>query len=131
MFFTVFEGRDPNSLEENFDSTSQEDDGTLWKFNTSYHLNDDILVFFTYSEGFRLGAGNGIGLCPEDIPDNQFQCALPDEFEYVPDQTQNYELGLRSTWLDQRLTFNGALFYIEWIDHGISSVSCALDRFEI
>jgi iron complex outermembrane receptor protein len=123
LLFTVFEGRDPNSVEENFDETSQADDGTLWKFNTSYDINDDMMIFFTYSEGFRLGAGNGIGLCPDEIPDDQFQCALPNEFEYVPDETQNYEIGLRTSWLDQRLTVNGAVYYIEWSEPQLSSTT--------
>ena len=57
-----------------------------------------------------------VGLCPVPLPDNQISCAQPDEFEYFPDETQNYEIGLRSTWLDQRLTLNGAVYYIDWSD---------------
>ena len=108
---------------DDFDSTSQEDDGTLFKFNTSYDFTDDMMAYFTYSEGFRLGAGNGIGLCPDPIPPGQGLCALPDEFEYFPDETKNYELGLRSIWLDQRLTLNGAIYYIDWTDPQLDSVT--------
>ena len=108
---------------DDFDSASQEDDGTLFKFNTSYDFTDDMMAYFTYSEGFRLGAGNGIGLCPDPIPPGQGLCALPSEFEYIPDETQNYELGLRSTWLDQRLTLNGAVYYIEWSDPQLDSTT--------
>ena len=120
---TVFFGDPQDQILEDFDSTKQEDDGSLVKFNTSYDFTDDMMGYFTYSEGFRLGAGNGIGLCPEDIPDNQSQCALPDEFEYVPDETKNYELGIRTTWLDQTLTANGAIYYIDWSDPQLNSTT--------
>ena len=61
---------------------------------------------------------------PADLePGAQVSCALPDEFAYDPDETQNYELGLRTTWLDQRLTLNGALYYIEWQDPQLASTT--------
>src|SRR5262249_35205429 len=35
----------------------------------------------------------------------------------------NYELGLRSQWLDRRLTFNGAVYHIDWKDPQLASVT--------
>ncbi|MEH6584713.1 MAG: TonB-dependent receptor [Halioglobus sp.] len=122
---TVFYGRTPSdaiNLEAN--PISQEDDGTLFKFNTSYHFTDDLMAYFTYSEGYRIGAANGVALCPPDLEnDSQIVCAQPDEFAYDADETKNYEIGLRSTWLDNRLTVNGALFYIDWIDPQLASTT--------
>ncbi len=109
--------------DDDFDRSAQEDDGTLFKFNTSYDFTDDMMGYFTYSEGFRLGAGNAISLCPDPIPEGQGLCALPNEFEYFPDETQNYELGLRSTWLDGTLTLNGAVYYVDWSDPQLDSVT--------
>lgn len=120
---TLYFGDAPDSIVLEFDSTAQEDDGTLFKFNTSYDFTDDVMAYFTYSEGFRLGAGNAVGLCPVPLPDNQIICAQPEEFEYFPDETQNYEIGLRSTWLDQRLTLNGAVYYIDWSDPQLASTT--------
>jgi iron complex outermembrane receptor protein len=114
---TVFGGAPEDAINLEFQTAGQEDDGTLFKFNTSYDFTDDIMGYFTYSEGYRIGAGNGIALCPEDLePGAQVACAQPDEFAYDPDETQNYELGLRTSWLDQRLTLNGAVYYIDWKD---------------
>ena len=53
----------------------------------------------------------------------QIICALPDEFQYFPDTTTNYEVGLRSQWADGRLTLNGALYYIDWQDPQLASVT--------
>lgn len=123
---TTFFGRTPDdAIILEFDTTVQEDDGSLFKFNTSYDFSDDVMAYFTYSEGFRLGAGNGLGLCDPNDEGNQSVCATPDEFEYIPDETQNYEIGLRTTWLDQRLTLNGAAYYIEWSDPQLDSSTVA------
>jgi iron complex outermembrane recepter protein len=79
---------------------------TVLKFNTRYHLTDDRMMYFTYSEGFRLGGNNSqraanTGLIP---------------LTYGPDTLTNYEAGLKSEWLDNRLQLNVSLFYMEWED---------------
>ncbi|MBL8548814.1 MAG: TonB-dependent receptor [Hyphomonadaceae bacterium] len=65
---------------------------------------DDILVYYTYSEGFKAGAGqNG-------APDaNSGWISLIVD----PEEIQNHEAGFRSTWADGRLTFNVAAFTYE------------------
>lgn len=98
-----------------FDANNDaKDDGTLFKFNTSYAVNDDVNVYATISEGFRLGGSNGIAPCPDVIPDQQTLCALPDEQNFSPDTTTNYEMGVKSTLMDGRLTLNGSLFLLDW-----------------
>lgn len=118
---------------------AQEDDGSLLKFNTSYAINDDVNVYLTVSEGFRIGGSNGGGPCPEFDPNAaQGNCnlapgqqfgpgpndfALFDERAFGPDTTRNFEIGAKTTWLDGALTLNGALFYIEWEDNQLSSAT--------
>ncbi len=124
IFRTVYDGEDPNSLVLDFEDNSQEENGSLFKFNTSYQFTDDIMGYFTYSEGYRLGAGNGIALCPEFLdPNQQFACAQPDELDYEPDETQNYEVGVRTTWLDNQLTLNGAIFFVDWNQPQLASTT--------
>lgn len=124
LLFTVFDGRDPDSVVLDFEKDTQDDDGTLFKFNTSYDLSDEAMIYFTYSEGYRIGASNGVAPCPDTIPpDSQFACALPGEVAYVPDETQNYELGWRTTWMDNSLVFNGAVYYIDWKDPQLASTT--------
>lgn len=122
---TVFFGDPPDSIELDFgDPSIQKESGTLFKFNTSYRFSDDVLGYFTFSEGYRIGASNGIPLC-EDDGEQQTICTTPEEFEYLPDTTQNYEIGLRSQWLDGRLTLNGALYYIDWQDPQLTSATAS------
>lgn len=117
----------------------QSDDGTLFKFNASYDFTDDVLGYFTISEGYRTGASNGVGQCAAFDPTaTQGACALApgqqfgpnagdiaqfDERQYGPDQTTNYELGFKSTLADGDLTLNGALYFVEWTDPQLSSAT--------
>jgi iron complex outermembrane recepter protein len=124
LFNTIANGAGPDEINLELQPTTLDDSGTLFKFNTSYRFNDDALGYFTISEGYRFGAGNGIAPCPNPLPANQqLICALPDEFQYFPDKTTNYELGLRSQWADGRLTLNGALYYIDWQDPQLASAT--------
>ena len=123
-----------------FDSDlGQSDDGFLYKFNLAYEVNPDILTYLTVSEGYRIGNSNGLGPCPAFDPNaTQGSCALApgqqfgpnpgdvaqfDERQYGPDQTTNYEIGAKTTWLDGDLTVNGALFFVEWTDPQVSSAT--------
>ena len=120
-------------------SLSQADDGFLYKFNLSYDVTDDIMIYGTVSEGYRIGDSNGLGACDAFDPNaSQGACALApgqqfgpnpgdvavfDEREYGPDQTTNYEIGAKTEWFDGDLTLNGALYFVEWTDPQLSSAT--------
>jgi outer membrane receptor protein involved in Fe transport len=83
------------------DQASSED-GDVVKLNATYHFDDDRLVYATYSEGFRVGGSNPIK--PASV--------LPGD--YASDKLKNYEIGLKSEWLDNTLRFNVAAYYMKW-----------------
>ncbi|MEN2792871.1 TonB-dependent receptor [Sphingomonas oligophenolica] len=94
-------------------------DGFVWKANTSYKVSDGLLVYGTYSTGYRVGGANRVVACtPEDLAraaaGGQVLCALPDELFYGPDKTRNAEIGLRGTLLDRRVQFTLAGFRTHW-----------------
>lgn len=97
------------------------DDGFLFKVNASYQVNDDVLVYGTVSEGYRIGGVNAVPPCPDPIPPGQNVCALPDELLIKPDTTLNKELGIKSTLMDGRIVFNAAIYHIDWDDLQTSS----------
>jgi iron complex outermembrane receptor protein len=100
------------------------DDGALFKFNTSYDFTDDFLMYATVSEGYRLGGINTVAPCPELLEeDEQYVCALPDEISFEPDKTLNYELGLHTQWFGSALTLNAAVYFIEWEDVQLGTVT--------
>ncbi|HQZ32346.1 MAG TPA: TonB-dependent receptor [Arenimonas sp.] len=89
----------PNAPCEVFNKSVQEND-SLGKFNLSYQINDDAMVYGTWSEGYRPGGINRRGTLDP----------------YVSDYLTNWELGWKTRWADGRLTFNGAVFQQEWED---------------
>lgn len=114
LYTSILGERGPNDIVLDFTPDRQKDDGFLFKANTSYKFTPDILGYFTLSQGYRIGGGNGISACPDPIGDFQNVCALPDEIAYAPDKTTNYELGLKTSWMGGRLIFNTDVYYIKW-----------------
>ena len=70
------------------------------RVNLTYTIDDDHMVYATWSTGFRPGGLNRVSVIPS----------------YNPDYLTNFELGSKTTWLDHRLRVNGALFYEQWKD---------------
>lgn len=61
----------------------------------------DISTAFVVQRGYRSGGSS-------------FNTARSQLFAYDPEFTWNYELSVRSAWLDGRLTLNANAFYIDW-----------------
>lgn len=90
-------------------------DGWVWKLNTSYNITPDLMVYGTYSKGYRVGGPNRVAPCPDPVPANQQNaCALPNEMQYGPDKTKNAEIGVRMQLFDRKLAFNFDVFHIKW-----------------
>ena len=125
--FDTFFGAPPDAIDTSTHRShdAQSDSGSLYKINTSYHFTNDLMGYVTISEGFRIGGSNGIAACTAgDLASGgQALCALPNEVQYFPDTTTNYEVGVRSQWLDRRLTFNGALYYIDWKNPQLAAIT--------
>ena len=77
---------------------------TAVKLGLSYTLDDDKMVYALYSEGFRLGGNNNAKAVRIDF--------VP--ATYDPDSLFNYEAGIKSEWLDNRLQLNATVFYMVW-----------------
>ncbi len=86
------------------DTYTGKDSDVVKKFSASYKFNDDKMIYYTYSEGFRLGGYNM--LRPNSV--------LPENYE--SDKLFNHEVGLKSEWWDNRLRVNVSAFYMEWQD---------------
>jgi outer membrane receptor protein involved in Fe transport len=91
-------------------------DGVVWKANTSYKFSDNLLAYFTYSTGYRVGGVNRVVPCDLATldPTKQNLCALPNELVYGPDKTRNMEIGLRGSLFDKRLQFTLDAYHVDW-----------------
>lgn len=82
------------------------EDTVTWKFDLDYQATDDVFLYAVAAQGFRPG---GFNPAPPPSVTN-----FPGSFD--SDGLWSYELGAKTTWLDQRLVANGALYKIDWSD---------------
>lgn len=96
---------------------------TIGKFTLNYTPNDDILIYGTYSQGFRRGGFNRQG----DIIHRTTGAFVFPAF-YDTDNIDNYELGWKTTLADGRLRFNGSVYFIDWTDVQIDIFDQTVNR---
>jgi outer membrane receptor protein involved in Fe transport len=77
----------------------------------SYHLTDHDMIYADWAQGFRPGGVNA-GL--PSGPNGCYAAGAPQS--YTPDTLNNYELGFKTTWAENRLLWNGAFYYMDWKD---------------
>jgi iron complex outermembrane receptor protein len=93
------------------------------KVGLDYKLTDDAMVYASYSRGYKAGG---------------FKAAIafnPDETTPFRGETVDaYEAGVKTTWLDGKLTLNAAGYYNKWhnfqasvtiIENGVSVITLA------
>ena len=81
------------------------------------------MAYATVSEGYRIGGSNAIVVCPDPLPANQSGCVQSENKLYDADTTTNYELGFKSTWLNNKFHFNAAIFNVDWDDAQVSGAT--------
>ncbi|MFT7130831.1 MAG: iron complex outermembrane receptor protein, partial [Gammaproteobacteria bacterium] len=89
------------------------DKDSVGKFNISYTVNDDIMVYGTWSEGYRPGGLNraintSIGA------------------DYDPDFLTSIEVGAKTVLMDGRLRLNAAIYTQEWDDFQLSKIDTSV-----
>ena len=136
-FFTV---NADNSTPYNT-ATSSNASGTNPKFDLSYDVSKDMLLYATAAKGFRLGGVNQpipVGPCNSANPalaaneaalqfkllnnpicNNALLLQAPITFD--SDSVWNYEIGEKSDWLDRRLIFNLSAYYERWINPQVAT----------
>jgi iron complex outermembrane recepter protein len=82
-------------------SNSTTFDALLPKIAASYVANETYMPYVTISKGYKSGGFNIV---------NSTGTKFDQEY------TWNYEAGIKTNWLDRRLSINTALYHIDWSD---------------
>lgn len=101
-----------------YGSSGVEQDTAL-KLSAQYTVDDDRMIYFLFSQGFRLGGSNSqraaaTGLVP---------------LNYSADTLNNFEGGLKSEWFGNRLQLNISAFYMVWEDIQINNDGGVEDKW--
>jgi iron complex outermembrane receptor protein len=95
----------------------KESGAVSWLINPAYKLTDDILAYASISYGEKSGAAN-LGARPGDPVIIQ------------PEKSIDYEIGLKTTWLDGRAYLNANLYWNDITDYQatLTTVTGAVPR---
>lgn len=101
-------------VSEQFGDLSTEETTPL--LSLAWDVSDDVMLYATYSEGYRDGsyAARFTGAVPVPLPN------------YDPEFVTNYEIGMKSTLLDGRMRLNATAFYMDYEDMQINASSDAV-----
>lgn len=85
----------------------------LWMANARFHVNSDSMLYARAGTGYRPGSG-----CPTcGIP------ALGEPGVLKPDETTDFEVGFKGSFLENRLRVDTSLWHILWRDMQISALN--------
>lgn len=82
------------------------------KLALDYHFNDRTMAYLQYSKGFRTGGLSALGSDPSQPP----------LIGYLPEHSNNFELGVKNNLLNNHLSLNIAVFYTKVNDAQVPSL---------
>jgi iron complex outermembrane recepter protein len=88
------------------------DIGLIGRLNLEYRPTTNLMSYLQVAQGFRPGGVN------DETAAAIAGVTIPAGFS--SDSLINYELGMKSSWLDNRLVANGAAYFINWAKMQIS-----------
>jgi iron complex outermembrane receptor protein len=87
---------------------------TRWDYraNATYHWTDQLLTYGQVSTGFKGG-----GVNPRPFYVSQ-------ALHFNPETLTNYEVGLKSSWLDRKLTLNADVYFAQYRNIQLALLNC-------
>jgi outer membrane receptor protein involved in Fe transport len=117
--FYCFESGVPvgGCLNDNYNLNSQNlrntESGFKSRGNLTWHIAPDLMVYYTFSQGFRPGGFNqngGTTHAPDSTGTPQY--LIPSS--YQSDKLTNNEIGWKTEFFNHRLQWNGAIYRENW-----------------
>jgi iron complex outermembrane receptor protein len=78
----------------------------------NWHINQNVLAYFTFSQGFRPGGFNRSQRSVAKDGNGVPQYLTPNG--YSPDSLNNYEIGIKGSFFDRRLQLNLSAYNMDW-----------------
>jgi iron complex outermembrane receptor protein len=79
--------------------------------NLQWHITPDMMLYYTFSQGFRPG---GFNRTSSDVAKLDGEPQYKKPISYAPDTLTNNEIGFKSTFFDDRLLFNASAYDMRW-----------------
>ena len=88
----------------------------LPRISYDWRFSEEHMVYASWAYAEKAGGFNVVTLSGG---------VLPDERTYEPESSNNYEVGLKSTWADGRVMTTFAAYYIRWEDQIVRAIGQA------
>jgi outer membrane receptor protein involved in Fe transport len=98
-------------VEETFDNFTP-------RISLRWRATDDLNLYLLAAKGNKPGDFNTEYFRPEVASETQAEALRNGDAVIAEEEQWTYELGLKSTWFDYRVTANFAVFYIDWTNQG-------------
>jgi iron complex outermembrane recepter protein len=111
----------------NLTGSSRDESGTRSRANLSWHVTDEALLYYTFSQGYRPGGFNrgssghipagyeqGLGESIKCGYGGHPACQFYTPLTWSSDNLTNNEVGWKTEWLNRTLLFNGAIYQEKW-----------------
>ncbi|HNP36476.1 MAG TPA: TonB-dependent receptor [Woeseiaceae bacterium] len=85
-------------------------DHVSWRLDAAYAATEDLLVYASIATGFKSG-----GVTTDRLPNGSFD-------GYKPEELLAYESGIKSQWLERRLTLNASAFFYDFRNLQVNTV---------
>ncbi len=99
--------------------STDSDDDVLLKLNVSWDLNDDNMLYATYSEGYRHGGAQSLPSLDNGDPFGEPNAEALRTF--ASDSVTNYEIGIKGS--REGLRYTASLFHVDWDDPQLNTTS--------
>ena len=120
--YEVFNSTLENAVSESvlgtaaFSNKSNNGDEFIPRFAIEYQFTSDLMLYGSIARGYRAQGVN-------------FRATVPEQLFFEAEKSWNYEIGLRSSWLDDRLIANLTLFHNPITNYQVPSTDPATGLF--
>jgi outer membrane receptor protein involved in Fe transport len=105
-----------------------------WSVKLRNYISDDITAYLAVDHAYKQGGFNGLvagvqalaDVIGDEIPPAVEQAAA-DTVTYDEETSDAIELGIKGTFLDQRLSLGAAIFYQRYEDHHVAQTNQPVD----
>jgi iron complex outermembrane receptor protein len=100
------------NYQENLNGPANTFNAWVWSATAKYRFNDDLMAYANAGSSWRVGSGtNGLILGRNITVANVVDPFLASLIPITPERSKSYEIGIRSSWLDRKVTLNISAFH--------------------
>ena len=109
------------NYQENLNGANNKHNPIIWNGSVKHRFNESLMVYATAGSSWRIGSGtNPIILARSISIATLTDPYLLSLFALTPEKSKSYEIGFKSNWFDDKVTFNVSAFHQDFSGYILS-----------